>query len=216
MNRMNPTVLSLRCPHCGAPLAGAQQDVAFWCRGCGRLHEVEEARFVERACRLAAPSPSREGTALYLPVWAFRVRTTCRWKDQKREALARLVPPVEQVYVTAFHLHNPRYFGDPGLIFTEKRVILKPIASGSAVAGCARGLAEARVYVEPHVLTIIDRRVDVTEMDLECLIGDPVMWGVPFADRGTELVDGILGLRLPAAAVEAIEEVRRCQVKAGP
>jgi hypothetical protein len=216
---MNPTVLSLRCPRCGAALAGTQQDVAFWCGGCDVVQEVVGERFVERPCQMAEASSDRQGAVLYLLLWAFSVRSTCRWKDPEREALARHIPPVERVYVTGFRLHNPFYFGDLGLIFTERRVILKPIPeapSGITVVGCGRGVDEAKAYVEPHLLTIIDRRVDVTGMDLECVIGDPVAWGIPFVDCGTDLVDGILGLRFPAAAVEAIEEVRACQGKRRP
>ncbi len=195
-------------------MAGAQQDVAFWCGGCAVAHEVVADRFVERPGRLAEAASGRQGAVLYLPLWAFTVHYTCRWADPKREALARLIPPIERVYVTGFRLHNPSYFGDPGLIFTEKRVILKPVAassSGRMVAGCIRGLETARAYVEPHILTIIDRRVDVTEMEMECMIGEPVVWGVPFLAGGADLVDGILGLHFPAAAVEAIEEIRACQ-----
>lgn len=200
-------------------MAGTQQDVAFWCGGCDVVQEVVGEGFVERPCHLAAASSGRAGAVLYLPVWAFRVRSTCRWKNPEREALARHIPPVERVYVTGFRLHNAFYFGDPGLIFTEKRVILEPIPevpSGMTVAGCGRDLEEAKAYVEPHLLTIIDRRVDVTDMQMECVISDPVLWGVPFVDGGADLRDGVIDFRIPAAAVEAIEEVRACQGKRRP
>ncbi len=213
---MSAAVLSLRCPRCGAALAGAQEDVLFWCGECGLAHEVAGDRFVERPGRLAAGRPAGGDNLLYLPLWAFGVSAICHSKDAERRALARSIPPVERAYVTGFRLHNPAYFGDPGLIFTERRVILEqpPEAPGGiVVAGCCRGLDEATAYVAPHVLTIIDRRVDVTDMKLDSTIGDPVLWGVPYVDGGDVLTDGILGLRLPATAVEAIEEIRACQCK---
>ncbi len=213
---MNPIVLSLRCPRCGAALEGAQEDVLFWCGGCGLVHEVAGDRFVERPGRLAAGNLADGRNLLYLPLWAFRVSVTCHWKDAERRALARSIAPVERAYVTGFRLHNPAYFGDPGLIFTERRVILEQAPetpAGIVVAGCCRGLDEATAYVEPHMLTIIDRRVDVTDMQLDSSIGHPVLWGVPYIDGGDVLTDGILGLRLPATAVEAIEEIRACQGK---
>jgi hypothetical protein len=62
--------------------------------------------------------------------------------------------------------------------------------------------------VEPHLLRIIDRRVDVTGMELSCAIGEAVLWGLPFFDEGDALRDGILGLKLPVAAVDELGAIR--------
>lgn len=204
-----PTALALRCPRCGEPLRGLQQDVVFWCAACHVPHEVVDGTFIERRASIARPAVSGEDSILHLPVWAFRVEYACRWEDPARALLARQVPAVEWVYVTGFELHNASYFGDPGMIFTEKRIRLEP-ASPALVVGCARSLEEAKAYIEPHLLTVIDRRVDVTGLEVSCAIKGVVLWGIPYVDEGEALRDGILGLKVPAAAVDEVSAIRAC------
>ena len=68
--------------------------------------------------------------------------------------------------------------------------------------------AELFLLTEPHILTIIDRRVDITGMELSCTIGETWLWGVPFFDDGKFLRDGIVGLKIPAAAVDDVAGIR--------
>jgi len=203
----SPTVLALRCPGCGGTLRGLQLDVIFWCSACQVPHEVVGERFVERRGSIARAVLPSDRPSLYLPLWAFHVQYATSWEDQQRETLARQVPVIEWVYVTAFELHNASYFGDPGQVFTEKRVHLEAGPAASLVA-CTRSLEAAKAYVEPHILTVIDRRVDVTGMELSCVIGEVRLWGVPFLDQGDVLRDGILGLKIPAAAVDELGAIR--------
>lgn len=201
------TVLALKCPRCGGPLRGLQPDVIFWCSSCQVPHEAVGEGFVERQGCIARAALPADRPALCLPLWAFQVQYATSWQDPEREALARQVPPIAWVFVTAFELHNASYLGDPGQIFTERRVQLEAGPSAPLV-GCTRSLEEAKAYVEPHILTIIDRRVDVTGMELSCSIGKAVLWGVPFVDEGKTLRDGILGLKIPAAAVDELGAIR--------
>ena len=113
----------------------------------------------------------------------------------------------EWVYVTAFALSNGFYFGDPGLIFTQKRVALSQ-GDPAPVIGGTRGLEEAKVFVEPHLLGILDRREDVTGVQLSCVIDEAVLWAIPYSDDGITLSDGILGLKLPGAALDEIGALR--------
>ncbi len=202
-----PTVLALRCSRCGGALRGLQQDAVFWCSACQVPHEVVGEGFVRRQGSTAQAALPSDRPPLYLPLWAFHVQYATSWEDPEREALARQMPALEWVYVTAFELHNAFYFGDPGQIFTEKRVHLEAGPAAPVVA-CTRSLADAKAYVEPHILSVIDRRVDVTGMELSCAIGEAMLWGVPFLDQGDVLRDGILGLKLPAAAVDELGAIR--------
>ena len=208
------TVLALRCPRCGGALTGAQHDVVFWCDACGVPQEVVGSSFVERPGKLARPVLPGTAATLHLPVWAFRVRYESRWEDPKKEAQARLIPVIEWVYVAGFAVHNAAYFGDTGLVFTEKRVRLEPRDArerGGVVAGCTRSLEDAQAYVEPHLWTIVDRRVDITGCELRCQISDVTLWGIPFQDDGDAVRDRILDLKIPAAAITEIGGIRACQ-----
>ena len=202
-----PLVLPLRCPRCGASLLGLQQDVLFWCGACQIPHEVVGDSFVERQGQIARAVVQSEGSTLHLPVWAFHVYYATTWEDPERESLAQQIPRVERVYVTGFELHNASYFGDPGQVFTEARVSLEQDGPASFVA-CTRGMQDAKAHIEPHILTIIDRRVDITGMELSCTIGETWLWGVPFFDDGKFLRDGIVGLKIPAAAVDDVAGIR--------
>ncbi len=202
-----PTVLSLRCPGCGGMLHGLPQDVVFWCDGCGKLYEVVQGVFLERVGSVARAVQPAAGSPFHLPVWAFRVEVVWQWQDPERAATAHHIAVFDWVYVTGFALHNAFYFGDPGVIFTQKRVALEA-AETAPILGCTRGLEEARAYIEPHLLTIMDRRVDVTGLKIASTIGEAVLWGIPFFDEGESLLDGIVGLRIPAAAVDEIGSFR--------
>ena len=201
------TVLALRCPRCGGGFRGLQQDVVFWCSHCQVPHEVVGEAFVGRQGATARAALSSDRPVLHLPLWAFRVQYATSWKDPERQALARQIPPVEWVYVTGFELHNASYFGDPGMIYTEKRVRLEP-ASPALVMGCTRSLEAAKAYVQPHLMTVIDRRVDVTGLEISCAIQDVMLWAIPYFDEGEVLRDGILGLKVPAAAVDEVGAIR--------
>jgi hypothetical protein len=201
-----PTVLQLRCPTCGGTLNGTPQAVLFWCGDCGRLQEVVSGQFVARrvqAARALLPTATQRG---HLPLWAFRVRADWSWPDQEAAAATTWKAP-EWVYVTAFALSNGFYFGDPGLIFTQKRVVLSQ-GDPVPVVGGTRGLEEAKVFVEPHLLSILDRREDVTGVELSCVIDEAVLWAIPYSDDGITLTDGILGLKLPGAALDEIGALR--------
>lgn len=206
------TVLPLRCPGCGATLHGLPQDVVFWCEGCGALQEVVQDAFVQRTASVARAVQPPAGAVLHLPLWAFRVDVVWEWQEPARAAQARHIAATDWVYVTAFALHNAFYFGDPGVIFTQRRVALQPAESARAelapILGCTRSLEEAKGYIEPHLLTIVDRRVDVTGLELACTIREAVLWGIPYFDEGEQLRDGILGLRIPAGAVDEIGSLR--------
>jgi hypothetical protein len=207
-------MLPLRCPRCGGGLAGASHDVVFWCESCGVPQEVVGTGFVERTGKLARPALPRGGEHVYLPVWGLRVAYVCQWDDPEKEARAKPLPTIEWVYVSGFAIHNAGYYGDPGLIFTERRVVLTPRDArepAAVVAGCARSQEEAKAFVEPHLLTIIDRRVDVTGLELSASVSEAILWGVPYFDDGETLQDGILGLKIPAAAVTELSEIRSCR-----
>jgi len=113
----------------------------------------------------------------------------------------------EWVYVTAFSLSNAFYFGDPGLIFTQRRIVLAATEPAPVVGG-TRSLDEAKIFIEPHILSLLDRRVDVTGVTMSVVIDEAVLWAIPYFDDGVTLTDGVLGHTLPGAALDEIGALR--------
>ena len=200
------TVLQLSCPGCGGTLHGSPQGILFWCESCHAIQEVVEDRFVSRPCQTARPALPGSVRLCHLPVWAFRVRASWRWPERAKGLGKGWLAP-DWVYVTAFALSNGFYFGDPGVIFTQKRLTLTP-ADPAPLIGGARSLREAEAFVRFHLLAILDRREDITGLQLDLAIGDAVLWGIPYYDDGLTLVDGMLGLRMPGAALDEIAALR--------
>jgi hypothetical protein len=170
------------------------------------VQEVVNGRFVARRVQVARPVHAGGTPRGHLPLWGFRVRAHWSWPEEGAPPATAWTAP-EWVYVTAFALSNGFYFGDPGLIFTQRRVALAP-GDPAPVLGGTRGLEEAKVFVEPHLLSLLDRRQDVTGVELSCIIDEAVLWAIPYADDGIMLSDGILGLKLPGAALDEIGALR--------
>jgi len=199
-----PVVLSLRCPGCGGRLDGSPQGVLFWCRGCRGILEVAGGRFVPRKAATAGAVQQGRGRLLYLPVWGFRVRAALAPREGAAGPVWQLP---EWVYVTAFALSNGFYYGDPGLVLTQRRATLAAAEPAPAFGG-TRGLEGAKGFVEPELLALLDRRADVTGLSLAATVEEAVLWGIPYYDDGLGLTDGIMGLRLPGAALEEIGAIR--------
>jgi len=203
---LTSTVLRLRCEGCGGTLHGTPEAVLFWCGDCRAVSEVVEGRFTPRRMLTARPAIQASGKLWHLPLWAFRVRASVAASDSATVATPEWRVP-EWVYVTAFALSNGFYFGDPGLILTQRQVALVP-GDPAPVIGGTRSLEEAKVFVEPHLLSLFDRRADSTGLELSCAIDEAVLWALPYYDDGLTLVDGILGMKLPGAALDEIGALR--------
>ncbi len=204
---MSAVVLALNCPRCGGSFGGAGQDVVFWCAACRLPFEVEGGRFAPRRGAVAQATAASSGTLIHLPVWAFRVHSTMTWGDPSKTERGRALPAIPWVYVAGFRVHNASYFADAGQLFTARQPALTPADAG-VVIGCSRGMADAALFVEAHLLAVIDRHVDVTGLSLEVEVAEAVLWGIPYFDEGTMVRDGIIEEAIPAAVIEALPDIR--------
>ncbi|RPI06191.1 MAG: hypothetical protein EHM71_11990 [Zetaproteobacteria bacterium] len=201
-----PTVLQLRCEACGGPLHGTPQALLFCCGDCGAIFEIVAGRFVARQGLTAKAAHQAGGRLGHLPFWGFRVRAAWQGPEETRMRAGGWRAP-EWVYVTAFSLSNAFYFGDPGLIFTQRRIVLAATEPAPVVGG-TRSLDEAKIFIEPHILSLLDRRVDVTGVTMSVVIDEAVLWAIPYFDDGVTLTDGVLGHTLPGAALDEIGALR--------
>jgi len=209
--------IPLLCPDCGRPLAGLRYDKVFFCKPCGLGLMPENGQWTKYPLHFAEVKDMPMTKILYLPFWRLGIHATAVAANRKQEIAARLLENIKYAWITAFTLIRSSYFGDVGMIYTEKGVDLKPadkIPGGYFVAGCTRTVGDAQRYAELYVTLILDKRADVTGMDIKVHGAEPSLWAVPMADYGDKIFDLISGIELPIFAFDDIEDIRRINRRA--
>jgi hypothetical protein len=206
-------VIPLVCPDCGRQLAGLRYDKIFICMACkqGLLPE-KESDWIRYPLAFARIEPPPQARLIYLPFWQIKIEANAMPVNQRQEAACRRLNTLKAVWVQAFTLIRPSYFGDIGLFYTERdeqpeKMTVFP--SEFYVAGCSRTLEDAHKYTRLFVTLILDKKADVTGMDIEVWTRDAILWAMPFADHGDKIMDLITGTELPAFAVDDLEDIRR-------
>lgn len=209
------SVIPLKCPVCGNRLWGLEQDKVFFCAPCRKGYELTDQSFNSRDLVFARPLIEYPRVPLiYLPFYRFQVEFVASSDNKAQIYAAEKFKDLNTIWVMGYNLLRPSYFGDLGLFYTESRVELleDPEIYGRSdicrVAGCSRSVDEAKVYTKLFLLLIIDRRKDITGMDLSPLIHEVSLWAVPFYDFKDKLVDGAMGREFPAFAIDDIEALR--------
>lgn len=204
-------VTALVCPECGGALAGLRFDRVFFCPACRRALEPGDGRWTPHPI-LPAAAPPKEAVHFYLPLWRFRVTVTAAPVNRRQEAACRTLDDFTVVWVNAFNMLRPSYYGDLGLAYTEKGVEPKPtedFAEGCFVAGCARGREDAARYTQLYATYILDKRSDVTGMTINVDIINAALWAIPFAEVGDKVIDLVSGTELPVFALDDLEDLKR-------
>ena len=206
-------VTALVCPRCGKGLDGLRYDRLFTCAPCATALLVEDGATREfpftRARAAAGSAP--EGRLLWMPLWELETEVTVGEPRGRAAPLVGVAAAMERVWVAGFAVRRPELFGEPGAHLTEIGARLEPAAEDGEPArlvGCCRGPDLIARYARLTVLRILDRRVDVTGIDIDVRMHRCGLWAVPFDDRGERLVDRATGASLPAAAFEDLAEIR--------
>ena len=209
------TLIPLRCDACGQGLDGLAGDLVFSCTGCRQAMVLEGEALREVPVRFVKPAYEKtKGTHLHLPFWGFRV--SFRWKGgSATQQRAAACIDIDWVYVMGFSMEGIAYFGDLGLLYTKQR-IGRESGSSDLLVGGTRSEAEARCYIEPFILSILDAREDITGIEVACEVEETMLLGIPFFDCGDHLVDGIAGQHVPAAALPDLEEIRGYRLNSPP
>jgi len=206
-------VVALICPDCGSQLAGLSYDQIFFCRRCGQgLAPGEKGAWTKHPLSFAKLDNRPQADIIYLPFWQIAIQAQASCVNQGQEIASRLLAELRSVWVPGFTLTRASYFGDLGVLYTEKRVSLKAedqIPSDRAIVGCSRTMEDVNKYVRLYVTLILDKRADVTGMDINIATRDAKLWAVPFADYGDKIVDLLTGTELPAFALDDIQEIRK-------
>lgn len=211
---MGTRLLPLTCPSCGAPLDGLRYDAVFFCHDC-RLAHVPGGDTASTPVRFARPLRVFEGSRLYLPVWQLEIDVGAATATPEQAEALSSVSDLTHAYVTAFFTARPSYHGDPGQVMTQQRAVLQPEEppTGTRLIGGTRDIDHARRYAELFVTQLIDKRADVTGLELDVRVGETSMWGVPYGDDGDNVFCLITGKSYPAVAFDDLAAIREHAVR---
>jgi hypothetical protein len=208
-------VVPLKCPDCGNRLLGLEQDKVFFCGPCRKAYELEKSGFEPRPLFFARPVIEYPRVpVVFLPFYRFRVEFVADSDDRRQILAAERYKDLDTIWVMGFNLIRPSYFGDLGLLYTEARVQVEKEddtygkTDRFRVAGCARTVDEAKIYTKLFILLMIDKREDITGMELSPLIHETSLWAIPFYDFQDKLLDAIMGREFPVFAIDDIEALR--------
>jgi len=205
-------VVPLVCPDCGRGLVGLRYDKLFFCMTCTQGVFFKEEGCERYPLHFVAPGDVRVKVSLHLPMWELGIRVEATpANDQQEEALKRL-DQLKSVWVTGFTVVRPSYYGDLGLIYTERGVepeTSERMPPGAYIAGCTRTIEDASRYAGLFVTLILDKKADVTGMDLSIETEQAALWAIPFTDTGDKITDLIAGASMPVFAVDDLEDIRR-------
>lgn len=210
-------VIALVCPDCGRSLVGMRYDRIFFCMSCNQGLFSRDEGWERYPLHFAALEEHSVKPALYLPVWKLEIAIEAApVNDQQEEALKKVREKIKSAWVTGFTVLRPSYYGDLGLIYTESGIELnelETVPAGVYVAGCTRAVEDASRYAELFVTLILDKKADVTGMDISMETQAASLWAIPFADSGDKIMDLVTGNSMPVFAVDDLEDIRRISRK---
>ena len=200
---MTVAILALRCPRCGLPLDGADNDVAWICGPCGVGVEAElrgaEASLRERPVFLIVPpdgAPFASPIAT-LPFWRLALRIHATGPDGAAVSAVQAAAR-DRIYVRAFWLRNGFIIGDPGIALTDAE-FSEVRARGPGVPatrGIAIGSTDAARLGELFVLRAADRVRDVASVLVRTEVLSVELALIPFAVVDDALVCPVTGRQL--------------------
>jgi hypothetical protein len=209
-------VIPLKCPECGNRLLGLEQDKVFFCAPCRKGYELLGGEFNPRPLHFARPVIEYPRVpVIFLPFYRFQVEFIAESKDPRQVEAARRYKDLDTIWVMGYNFARASYFGDTGFLYTESRAQIEEETDTYGrserfrLAGCARTVAEAKGYIKLFLLLMIDKRRDITGMELSPLIHETSIWGIPFYDFQDKLKDAIRGKEIPAFATDDIEALRK-------
>jgi hypothetical protein len=211
---MSPiNVLPLLCPNvdCGKTLTCLRYDKLFTCTPCKTAFRIKDRHMHPHPITFAALQNAAEKSLLYLPFWKLTVdvETTAAQKEQAN--VVKVLGQIQTLWVTGFSMRRPDLHGDLGLAMSEKRLqipMADPPPPGGTVTGISRDPDQAARYGEIFVTAMLDKRADVTGMEIRVKVNNVALWALPFDDQGQVLIDLITNTRLPGNALDDLLEIR--------
>ena len=197
-------LVPLDCPSCGAPMAGEEEDLVFYCAACRSGHRWEPASASLVAVEVTfVPSPTVPAAG-HLPFWLVPARVELR---RSAAGLGRLLDlfrggeadgPIDGAFaIPAYRLPLAQvvelalaYTRElPGRLDPASELLAERLTGGTLPAADAVKLAH-------YVLVAAETRRPDTLRDLDYTLdpGTPRLLGVPWVRRGDSRADALFGL----------------------
>jgi hypothetical protein len=207
-------VLPLLCPNvdCGQTLTCLRYDKLFTCAHCKTAFRIKDGTLHPHAITFAALRSAAENPLLYFPFWKLSVDVVTKAAHEKQENMMGGLGQIHILWITGFSMRRPDFHGDLGMLMSEKQIDI-PRADqpppGVVVTGISRDPAEAVRYGEIFVTAMLDKRTDVTGMDIRVKVNNIALWALPFEDQGDTVIDLTTNTRLPSNAIDDLAEIRK-------
>jgi len=167
-------VTLLSCPSCGSPLDGLRRDAVFTCSSCRLALHIREGQVSRHPLRFAPAVSGNVGDIVRLPLWRMELDVASPVDEWSGRRIA---------WVSGFYQTRVLFFGDPGMDLTERGVEfleVEEIPAGARLLGVACGPDEAVETARLLITQAIDRRRDVTGMEISIAAVGIELWAVPF------------------------------------
>lgn len=207
-------VTALVCPDCGGPLAGLRYDKVYFCKPCGQAVALgpDTDPWVRYPLSFALLKDDPGIPVLYLPFWELGINAIATATNKNQARVADIISGIKSAWVSGFTMLRASYFGDLGLLYTERFVNLSPaenVPHQARVAGCTRSIEDALRYARLFITLMADKKADVTGMEFDIKTTDARLWAIPFGDMGDKVLDFVTNKAIPVFAVDDISDIRR-------
>lgn|GEM_PF-3473934 len=196
-------LIPLKCQNCGNQFSAGEKDVVFYCSNCRKAWEVKEGRLSECPVIVAKSAKVFSAAPVFLPFWQFRTNVSAGNAPAAIEVFSQ---KLVYAWVTGFFAAKVATIGDPGMVYTSRSLDIQEEEAGPVeikISGCVRDRATAEKFATVFIMQTIDRRMDISEMDIEVKFLSGRLVGVPFFRMGDRLFDGLVGLQWPISFADS-------------
>lgn len=190
-------LLSLKCPHCGNGLDGANNSLVFFCTSCPRGLELEENQLTSYRLHFTKPPKELSPEAVYFPFWRIVSEYVSGGQaaNGNRGERVSLVP--------AFFIKSINYFGDIGYYYTLKKItpVEEEKGQGWPIFPADRDLKSALAYPAIYLYREIFRDQDVEKINLQFQHREFTLLLVPFFKVNEIFVDPFILWKYPSGAL---------------
>lgn len=202
-------ILALKCPHCGDALDGLESDIVFYCTNCGTASEARSNGFRRWELKVLKSGVVSNDDVFYLPFWVFDVSVKVEAPPELVEKASSIMNEYKKVWLPAFRMWRPSYFGNPGMLYTSAQIELEfdKERRPCRLVGGAISPEGAIEMLKPVLLSILDRKLDVAPIEITGQINKLDLCAVPFTTENSKVKDLFVKCEYPFALFQDIPHI---------